>query len=56
MFDMEEPTDTTTPEPPTQPGVIFMATKVTDPKESAQRLYAELQRQIEERRNKAPRQ
>lgn len=39
-------------EPPTQPGVIFMATKVTDPKEAAQRLYAELQRQIEERRNK----
>lgn len=56
MFDMEEPTDATAPEPPTQPGVIFMATKVTDPKATAQRLYAELQRQIEERRNKTPRQ
>jgi hypothetical protein len=59
MFDLEDPeapaapADATAPEPPTQPGVIFMATKVTDPKETAQRLYAELQRQIEERRSKA---
>ncbi len=38
--------------PPASPAVIFMATKVTDPKETAQRLFAELQRQIEERRGK----
>lgn len=53
LDDLEEPADTATPEPSTQPGVIFTATKVTDPKETAQRLYAELQRQIEERRSKA---
>ena len=56
MFDLEEPAepaDAAPPELPAKPGVIFMATKVTDPKETAQRLYAELQRQIEERRSKA---
>jgi hypothetical protein len=56
LFELDDtvaPAEAATPEPPTQPGVIFMATKVTDPKETAQRLYAELQRQIEERRSKA---
>ena len=56
LFDLDDtvaPAEAATPEPPAQPGVIFMATKVTDPKETAQRLYAELQRQIEERRSKA---
>lgn len=53
LFELyEEPTEAADPVPPAQPGVIFTATKVTDPKETAQRLYAELQRQIEERRNK----
>lgn len=52
LFDLEAPAESSEPEQPAQPGVIFTATKVTDPKETAQRLYAELQRQIEERRNK----
>lgn len=52
LFDLDETTDAAEPAPPTQPGVIFMATKVTDPKGAAQRLYAELQRQSEERRNR----
>jgi hypothetical protein len=53
IFAVDEPKEPEEPaEPPAKPAVIFMATKVTDPKEAAQRLYAELQRQIEERRNK----
>lgn len=53
LFDREETPDAPEPAPPAQAGVLFTATKVTDPKESAQRLYAELQRQSEERRNQA---
>jgi hypothetical protein len=53
LFDLEESTDGPESMPPEQPGVLFMAKKITDPEESAQRLYAELQRQSEERRNRA---
>ncbi len=55
IFAADEPEEPAAPQdaPPAKPAVIFMATKVTDPKEAAQRLYAELQRQIEERRNKS---
>ncbi|HHY55228.1 MAG TPA: hypothetical protein GYA08_07300 [Chloroflexi bacterium] len=53
LFELGEATTAPEPEPPIQPGVLFMATKVSDPNETAQRLYAELQRQREERRNKS---
>ncbi|HHW88420.1 MAG TPA: hypothetical protein GX400_19715 [Chloroflexi bacterium] len=53
LFERAETADAPESAPPAQPGVLFMATKVTDPQESAQRLYAELQRQSEERRNRA---
>ena len=56
MFAWDDADADKTPAPvlePAKPSVIFMATKVTDPKETAQRLYAELQRQSEERRSKS---
>lgn len=37
--------------PPSKPAVLFTAIKVTDAKETAQQMYAALQRQLEEHRN-----